>query len=262
MPIFPVKASNNQINSPSRCCRTDWPIRKKLRMHPQSDHGWVIRPPNRDGLPSRWITCENGNVNHDLANPSHERTQLQNCCVGLVLGWKQRLELDTPGRPWYSSSYVSRPPARRTQPRQGIVLIAALLCLLVSSLVVANIFKTVRLQRQQVTRRTTALQATQLAQAGRERALARLSAGPAYDGEVWQPEIPFARSSGRGRGEATAARVQIAIEREDQQTLRVAVVAEFPFGAADQIRKSLTWSIPVDSMSDDNNNSNPAGGRP
>ena len=160
-----------------------------------------------------------------------------------------------PGASSANSSHVRR----RAKRRDGIVLIAALICLLVSALTVANIFTTVRMQRQHTTRRTQQLQAAQLAQAGMQRAIARLAVNSDYNGEIWQPQVP-STGAASDRRKSTTGRVQIAIEQPTDKLVRLDVVVEYPFGAADQIRKSITWSIPAKSTTD-NTNLNTAGGR-
>ena len=140
--------------------------------------------------------------------------------------------------------------AKRSPRRNGIVLIAALICLMVSALAVANIFRLVRGQRRQAAQRVVELQAAWLADAGIQRALAQLAADPAYDEENWRVDVPFSRAVPGGRPASNAAgnvgQVQITVAHGDAESPRLTVVATYPLAAENQVRKSITWSLSTD----------------
>ncbi len=163
------------------------------------------------------------------------------------------------GRP--SPSAV--PQTKRSRRRDGIVLIAALMCLMVSSLAVASIFRIVRTQRRQTTQRAVELQASWLAEAGIQRAIAQLAVHPAYDGENWRIDVPFSRAVPGDRPASNTTgnvgQVQITVERNDTELQRLAVIAEYPFAAANQVRKSITWSISTQSTDGQTSSKTPGG---
>jgi type II secretory pathway component PulK len=146
---------------------------------------------------------------------------------------------------------------KRSRQRDGIVLIAALICLMISSLAVANIFQMVRSQRRQATQRGVELQASWLADAGIRRAIAQLAVDPAYDGENWRIDVPFSRAATYGRPASNSAgnvgQVRITVERNGTELQHLAVVAEYPLAAPNQVRKSIDLSISTESLDDQSN---------
>ena len=74
-----------------------------------------------------------------------------------------------------------------TSTRNGAVLVVALICLLLLSVLAASLTRTVLLQREQVIREEWQLQAEWLAEAAIDRAVVRMESTPDYEGEEWRP---------------------------------------------------------------------------
>lgn len=72
---------------------------------------------------------------------------------------------------------------RRRRP--GILSVVVLLCLLVLTLIAGWLLRAGAAQREEVRARERRLQAEWLAEAGLQRALARLASDPGYSGETW-----------------------------------------------------------------------------
>lgn len=126
---------------------------------------------------------------------------------------------------------------RRPQPsRRGAVLVAAIVCLLITlSIVTTTVTGTITRRGQLATERN-ARQADLLVVAGRGRAVAQLAADPDYRGERWTPTV-----------DATAGR-QAVVEINPQTTgdgaVRVTVVAAFPDGGPKSVRRSRVFLLP------------------
>jgi Tfp pilus assembly protein PilX len=73
-----------------------------------------------------------------------------------------------------------------TTARRGAVLIAALVCLLVLTLLCGMLLKLALLNQRQQRMSECRAQATWLAEAGLERAAASIVRSPHYPGEIWQ----------------------------------------------------------------------------
>lgn len=115
---------------------------------------------------------------------------------------------------------------RNPHKRRGSILIIALVCLVLISLLLATLLKTAVQQRQQLRYEEQHLQAVWLSESGVERAASRLAADRAYAGETWH--IPAAELHG-----PSAAEVKINVMRADNMPNRrtVAVEAVYPSGA-------------------------------
>jgi Tfp pilus assembly protein PilX len=136
-----------------------------------------------------------------------------------------------------------RPVRRRVRRRRsGMVLVAALVCLLiVTSLVGSMLQGTLRARRQlhaERDRRQTEL----LLEAGADRAASRLAAEPDFRGETWQ--VPAEAIVGRGEGRVTTE-VSSAADNQlpSEQSWQVRVVAEYPLGSGSSIRRSRTFFV-------------------
>ena len=125
--------------------------------------------------------------------------------------------------------------------RTGAILVVALICLLLITVLAASLTRTVLLQREQVIRDEWRLQAEWLADAGLDRAVARLSAESDYAGEEWRPQL---NDDGIALG-----RVRIVVSGEettgDASLVRVNVTADVPADATERARVQRTASIPV-----------------
>jgi Tfp pilus assembly protein PilX len=124
-------------------------------------------------------------------------------------------------------------------PRGGAVLIVALICLLLVTVLAASLTRTVLLQREQVLRDEWRLQAAWLAEAGIDRAAARLSDAADYEGEEWRPEL---RDAGSPLG-----RVRITVAREEADggisLARINVTADVPADTTDRARVQRTTTV-------------------
>lgn len=138
----------------------------------------------------------------------------------------------------------SFPPRRR-----GAFLVAAMIALLLASMIGAALLQLALAQRRQIQREETRLQADWLAESGLERAALRLSADAGYEGELW--EIPADELDGL-RG----ASVRIVLEPvpDPPEARRVSVTAHFPVesNARAQISKSLVMNTSPSETAEDN----------
>jgi Tfp pilus assembly protein PilX len=73
----------------------------------------------------------------------------------------------------------------RAKPPRGMISVAALVCLLVMTLICGSLLRTIQTQRALVRSEERRLQAEWLAESGLERAYVRLANDPAYTGETW-----------------------------------------------------------------------------
>ncbi len=76
-------------------------------------------------------------------------------------------------------------PSRRGTPRSGMVLVAAMICLLAATALCGNVVRSILLRHHDVVDAGVQLQAEWLCEAGLQRALAAARADPAYEGETW-----------------------------------------------------------------------------
>ena len=148
----------------------------------------------------------------------------------------------------------SRTSVRTAHPRnrRGMALLLALLCLTVSASLMANMAKTIRLDRQKRTVREQALQTTWLARHGLAIASQRVADNNAknnnakndgdYEGDTWQLVVPNEPNQRIGDIAVSAKRAN-----ETNDDLALVVTAKYPFGQVDQSTKTLTAIIPVES---------------
>ncbi len=112
---------------------------------------------------------------------------------------------------------------RKAEPRRGMLAIAVLVCLIVLTMIAGALLRVEAARREEVRSQGRRLQAEWLAEAGIQRALARLAADPAYTGETWNV-------AARDLGAADAATVAIAVERppDDPKVRTIRVRADYP----------------------------------
>jgi type II secretory pathway component PulK len=82
-----------------------------------------------------------------------------------------------------------------------MISVAALVCLLVMTLICGSLLRTIQTQRALVRSEERRLQADWLAESGLERAYARLANDPAYRGETWT--LPADQIGGTDAGSVT-----------------------------------------------------------
>ncbi len=119
------------------------------------------------------------------------------------------------------------------RPRRGLASVAILIALIVIGLIGFGLLKVGLARRGEVGAEERRLQAGWLAEAGLDRAVARLAAADDFRGEVW--EIPAEEFGGRGAASVTI-RVEPVAGRDGVRKVRVE--AEYPSGSSLRARKS------------------------
>jgi hypothetical protein len=114
-----------------------------------------------------------------------------------------------------------------------MISVAALVCLLVMTLIGASLLRTIQTQRALLRSEEQRLQADWLADSGLERACARLANDPAYGGETWT-------LSGEQLGGKEAGTVTISVgapaEKEGVSQRLVSVQSDFPSDPPRRVR--------------------------
>jgi type II secretory pathway component PulK len=123
--------------------------------------------------------------------------------------------------------------------RRGAILIVALVCLAVASVLFVVLAKQATVEHRAAETRQWAVQAGWLAEAGVERAVARLAADAAYTGETWN--VAAEELAGRN-----SAAVKIRIETIDDQPDRRIVRVEADYPDDPQYRARQLKQIAVD----------------
>lgn len=125
--------------------------------------------------------------------------------------------------------------------RDGTILVIALICLLLVTVLTASLTRTALLQREQVLRDEFQLQAEWLAEAGIDRAAVRLRSEPAYTGEEWRPAADV--------GEIPLGQVRIDVVREESDSgptlVRINVTADVPADVVDRVRVERKSVVPA-----------------
>jgi len=131
---------------------------------------------------------------------------------------------------------------RQNARRRGLTVVAVLVCLILITMVSGAVLKVGLARREQLRSRERRLQAEWLAEAGCQRALARLAIDPSYAGETW--EVPA-----RDLDSADPALIAIVVEREpggpNRRTVRVQ--ADYPRDPPRRARctRALTVTTPA-----------------
>lgn len=124
--------------------------------------------------------------------------------------------------------------------RRGVALLTAIVCLAVIAVICGALVRVVYAQRQQTRIEERKLQAEWLAEAGLERAAAKLADTQDYSGETWQ--IAATEFAGRGSGS-----VRITVEKvADQPAKRlVRVQADYPADSDGRARQSKQAAMTI-----------------
>lgn len=123
--------------------------------------------------------------------------------------------------------------------RQGTVLVAALVCLLIVMGMLGSMLQGTLRAHRQLHRERDLRQTELLLQAGSDRAVYRLANETSYRGETWNLPADAIAENGAGR-------VTIEISPADgQATLKAQVVAEYPLGGETSIRRSRIFQVPT-----------------
>jgi type II secretory pathway pseudopilin PulG len=133
---------------------------------------------------------------------------------------------------------VSYKSTRVSHNRRGAVLIIAIICAVLVTLMLGTMVKITLTRAQQARHRERALQADWLAEAGLERAQAMLTSQPGYTGETWAIETETL-------GGPYSGVVTITIEAvpENTNARNVRIQADYPAGQTERIRKSKQVEI-------------------
>ena len=130
-------------------------------------------------------------------------------------------------------SYRGRHEFRRGGQQRAIISVAALVCLLVMTVICGSLLRLVHSERTLVRNQERTLQADWLAESALERAALRLSDDPEYRGETWS-------LSASDLGGQTPGVVTINVERlrdtAGSNRRRVTVQADFPIDPPQRIR--------------------------
>ena len=120
-----------------------------------------------------------------------------------------------------------------SRQRRGAILVAALACLLVFSLVVAGALRALATDQRQVRSRRDHLQAELLAESGIERAAAAVRAANDYTGESWRIAADELQGASDGL-------VVIRVENSEPAPRRrvVSVQADYPADSMHRVRVS------------------------
>lgn len=126
------------------------------------------------------------------------------------------------------TSYRIGPPSKR----RGAFLIIAMICLLLTSGLLATLLKMAALSRKAARMEAHSLQSEWLAESALDRAAAKLSGDASYQGETWN--IKAEDLGGHHAGE-----VIIAVKPGDQAQFRqVEAVARFPIEGQNSVKRT------------------------
>lgn len=129
-----------------------------------------------------------------------------------------------------------RPLCRR---RSGLMVVAAMACLLiVTSIVYGMLHSAVRARRQLHAERDRR-QAELLLEAGADRAISRLATDASFGGDTWT--LPAEAIIGSGDGRVTTEIMRAG----NEGAWSLQVVAEYPLGRGFPVRRSHTFPISV-----------------
>jgi type II secretory pathway component PulK len=128
---------------------------------------------------------------------------------------------------------------RRTSTRRGAAMVFALMALLVASMMIAALLRTIAMSHRQFKRDEYRLQASLLADAGCDRALMLLKIKPDFTTAEWK--VPAEQLS----PDRTAS-VRISVTTDAAQPTRriMSVIAEYPSGHPDLVRVTRSRSVP------------------
>jgi hypothetical protein len=122
------------------------------------------------------------------------------------------------------------------------MMIAVIVCITIASLLTLTLLKQLLGRRASLEMNQNRLQADWLAEAGVERAAAKLKSDPAYSGETWDVSLESLRGE-------TPGRVEIRISSaSDENDSRIAeVTADYPADIKRSVRstKSITIDLPI-----------------
>lgn len=121
----------------------------------------------------------------------------------------------------------------RSHPRRGAVLITVLVSLVLLAIIGGALLRLAALERKLLDAQANACQSRWLAEAGLQRAVARLIADANYQGETWQVE-----ASELSQQAPALVEIEVAHEPRRPGYRRIRVRADFPSDSAQRARTS------------------------
>lgn len=122
--------------------------------------------------------------------------------------------------------------------RRGTAMVFALMALLLASLMIGSLMRTVSMSHRQLKREEFRLQANLLADAGCSRAISRLRADPDFTSEIWN--IPAGSLSA---DRAATVKLSVATKKDTQPTQLITAIVEYPIGQPNVVRVTRTVSV-------------------
>ena len=122
--------------------------------------------------------------------------------------------------------------------RGAVVLILAIVCVAVASVMFLAILQTAVAERGAMDTRDALQQAAWLAESGLQRAAARLAADPAYQGETWK-----IAADELGGGAAAVVRIEVEPVPGDPRRRLVRVQADYPDAPVHRARRTKQATI-------------------
>ncbi|MGH7129223.1 MAG: hypothetical protein ACREIV_11695 [Planctomycetaceae bacterium] len=129
--------------------------------------------------------------------------------------------------------------ARTTNRRAGAIVVIAMICLLVISMMSATLVQSGLARSRQAQREAKRLQAAWLVESGIDRAAAALQMNSDYTGETWN--VSAEELGGPSPGQVT---IQVATDDETPDRRSITVTADYPSGTEQRAREEKT--IPMD----------------
>lgn len=123
-------------------------------------------------------------------------------------------------------------------PRRGAATLLLILCLAVLGMVCGATYRAIALDERLARHERQRAQAWWLAEAGLERAMARLASEPGFRGETWSID-----AAELGESDGAIVNIQVRGDAADVRQREVVVTAQYPAGAG-AVRQTRTvfWS--------------------
>ena len=134
-----------------------------------------------------------------------------------------------------------RHPEARGVNRQAVILVAVIVCLIVCTLLIGSLMRSIVAFHRQSEMFERSLQSACLADAGVQRAMARLQQDPDYRGEQWV-------TAATSLGQAWSATVTISVQplADQGETRRIRVESHYPLNP--QLRVVCTREVIVSAI--------------
>ena len=136
-------------------------------------------------------------------------------------------------------------------PRRGLTTVAVLICLVVIMLISGVLLKIGVAHRDRVCAQERSLQAEWLAQAGLDRALARLASSAGYAGETWvlaPRDLGLPEAAGGETGKAALVLIKIEKPPGSPEQRLIKVQADFPPDPPHRARHSAQMLVELGSL--------------